>query len=108
MKMFRRLLRGPFKCRKDLRGIEGYLVFVIHEGDEVVPDIEDGFHVITTLLHQRVAVLPTETHETNTAFHAQSGLLQAFGVLGHAGSGAYGVVDDDHRLTRIDDTFYQF
>src|SRR6185295_7861216 len=108
MKMFRRLLPGPFKCWKDLGWIGGYLVFVVHEGDEVVPDVEDGFHVITTLLHERIAVLPTKTHQTNAAFHTQSRFFKAPCRFGHARSGANRVVDDDHWLTRIDNAFDQF
>src|ERR1041384_1877769 len=108
MKIFRRLFCGPFESRKNLRRVDGYFVFVFHEGDEVVPDVEDGFHVITALLHARVAVLPAETYQADAAFNAQSRLLQAFGGFGHARSGADGVVDDDHGLIRIDDALDQF
>src|SRR4029079_8321091 len=105
MEILRCLFAGPFKLWKDLRRIDRYLVFIVHERDEVVPDVEDGFHVITTLLHERVAVLPTETHEPDAAFDAQSRLRQSFRGFGHAGAGTDGVVDDDHRFIRIDDAF---
>src|SRR5262249_19515292 len=107
MKFLRCLFGGPLKCWKDLRRIDRYLVFVVHEGDKVVPDVEDGFHVITTLLHQRVAVLPTETNETDATFDAQSCFFQSLGGFSHARSGADGVIDDDHGLIRIDNAFDQ-
>src|ERR1051326_4818591 len=72
MQMFGRGFCVPFKLRKPLRRIHEWLVFVIHVGDEVVPDVVDGFHVIATLLHEGVAVVPTEAHQTNTALDAQA------------------------------------
>ena len=108
MKVFGCLLRVPFKFGKPFRGIGRRFFFIVHVRDKVVPNVIDRFHVITALLHERVAVGPAKAHQANTPFDAQTRRFEPLGGFRHAGSGAHGIVDHDHRLARIDLALDQF
>ena len=108
MQMLRGFFVGPLECGKPLRRVRERFFFVIHVGDEVGPDIVDGLHVITALLHERVAVMPAETDEANPAFDAEPCCFESLGGFVHTRAGAHRIVDQDHGFARIDHAFDQF
>ncbi len=108
MQLLRRFLAGPLELWKPLRRVRERLFFVVHVRDEVGPDVVDGLHVIATLLHECVTVLPAEANEANPAFDAQPCFFESLSPLGYRRSGAHRIVDQDHRFARIDHAFDQF